>query len=201
MGKKQKLDQAISATLERISQAEKRRAELMAERAEHRADMTLVNKMGQAHAVHAARISEIDRTLLELETKLGEDQEALEVLRVRQTKKTDPTALEAAQRNKEEVARQREIIGKNLKLFAKHIRSAMKALAAIIEAETVIRSVFPRFDKMHFGRASVLSWLQNELAFFSGQGAYLLREDAPKEPGTMYPPIEAIYRDMEEDED
>lgn len=201
MTKKSKIERAVSETLERISQTDKRITELKAERAENRADMALLNPMGSDYAIHVARIGEIDRSLFDLEKALSDDTEALVVLRARLAKKTDPAALEAAQRNKEEVARQREIIDKNLTLFAKHVRSAMKALGAIADAEAIIRSLHPSFDKMHFGRASILSWLQDALSFFTGKGAYVLKESAPTEPGTEYPPIAAILRDMDEDED
>lgn len=199
MKKKLKLDQAISNILERVSQSEKQIDDLKTKRANYRADMALVKPMGDDYAALVARIGEIDSQLYSLEGTLKEDTEALVVLRTRLAKKTDPAALEAAEKAREEVTKQRAIIGKNLTLFAKHIRSAMKALGAIADAEAIIRSLHPSFDKMHFGRASILSWLQNALSFFTGKGAYVLKEGAPTEPGTEYPPIEAILRDMDED--
>ena len=201
MKKKNETERAVSVTLERISQNDKLITALKAERAEHRADMALLNPMGNEYATHVARIGEIDRALLDLEKALSDDTEALEVLRARLAQKTDPAALDAAKEAREEVTKQRVIITKNLKLFAKHFRSSMKPLAAISDAETAIRGLSPNFDKLNYGRASILSWLQNELSFFSGQGGYVLTEGAPTEPGTMYVPIEAILRAMEEDED
>lgn len=161
----------------------------------------MANPMGSEHATAMARICEIDSQLHSLEGTLSEATEALEVLRARQAQKNDPAAQEAAEKAREQIRVQREIIDKNLALFAKRFRSAMKPLAEIADAETAIREIHPQFDKLNYGRASVLSWLENELSPFSGNGGYIYKAGAPTEPGTMYPPVEAILRYMEEDED